>query len=92
MIPQVDGSRDAIHFSPETNTVIAHCRMGGKVNATSEMGAKLVASGLTEWRTEGVLFVRLTPDGRQIAEVREFVDSAKAEELQRLLGEGIMTD
>ncbi|KAF2824360.1 hypothetical protein CC86DRAFT_371713 [Ophiobolus disseminans] len=92
IVPHANPNGDAVHFSPETNTVIAHCNMGGKINAASEMGAKLVASELTEWRTEGILFVRMTPDGRQVVEVREFVDSAKAEELQRVLGEGIMRD
>lgn len=39
---------------------------------------------------EGVLFMKLTPDGKQVAELREFVDSVKAKELQRLLGDWIM--
>jgi hypothetical protein len=92
MIPQANGNGDAVHFSTETNTVIAHCKMGGKVNGANEMGAKLRASGMNEWWTEGVLFVRMTPDGKQVVEVREFVDNAKAEELQRLLGDGIFRD
>jgi hypothetical protein len=47
------------------------------------MGAKL---GLSEWWTECVLFVRMSKDGKRIEEVEEFVDSAKAEELQKRLG------
>jgi hypothetical protein len=74
---------DAVHFSAETNTVIAHCKMGGKVNTESEMGAKL---GLNEWWTESVLFVRMSEDGKKVEEVGEFVNSAKAEEMQRRLG------
>jgi hypothetical protein len=83
MIPQVNGSGDSVYFSRETNIVIAHCMMGGKVNTESEMGAKL---GLSEWWTECVLFVRMSKDGKRIEEVEEFVDSAKAEELQKRLG------
>jgi hypothetical protein len=85
MIPQPNGSQKAIHLAKDTSTVIAHCKMGGKVNAGSDMGAKLVASGILEWRTECVLFVRMTVDGKGIVEVREFVDSAKAEKLQERL-------
>jgi hypothetical protein len=33
-----------------------------------------------------VLFVRMSKDGKRIEEVEEFVDSAKAEELQKRLG------
>jgi hypothetical protein len=83
MIPQDNANGDAVHFSKETNTVIAHCKMGGKVNTESEMGAKLECS---EWWTECVLFVRLSADGKRVEEVREFVDSAKAEEMRRRLG------
>lgn len=46
--PVVNGTGEAIHFSQETNTVVAHCEMGGMVNAASETGAKLLASGLSE--------------------------------------------
>jgi hypothetical protein len=83
MKPQVNGSSDSVYFSRETNIVIAYCMMGGKVNTESEMGAKL---GLSEWWTECVLFVRMSKDGKRIEEVEEFVDSAKAEELQKRLG------
>lgn len=85
MIPQSHGSYGTVHLSKDTNTVIAHCKMGGKLNAESEMGAKLVASGITEWWTECVLFVQMSIDGKRIEEVREFVNSAKAEELQNRL-------
>ncbi|KAF1361143.1 hypothetical protein EJ07DRAFT_91564, partial [Lizonia empirigonia] len=82
MIPQPNGKGDAVHFSKETSTVTAHCKMGGKINAETSMGQRLIASGLTEWWTECVLFVQMSSDGKRIVEVREFVDSAKAEELQ----------
>ncbi|KAJ4361380.1 hypothetical protein N0V95_001891 [Ascochyta clinopodiicola] len=85
MTPQSNGNGDAVHYSKETNTVTAHCRMGGKVDAESPMGQKLIASGLSEWWTECVLFVQMSPDGKRIVEVREFVHSAKAEELQERL-------
>jgi hypothetical protein len=79
LLPVPNGADEAIHFSPDTDTVIAHCKMGGKVNAQSEMGGVL---GLEEWWTECVLFVRMSEDGKRIVEVREFVDSKKAEELR----------
>jgi hypothetical protein len=85
MIPQPNPS--AIHFSPETNTVVAHCKMGGKVNEDSPQGKKLVEQGLDEWWTECVLFVRMDDTGLRVVEVREFVHSAKADELKgRLTG------
>ncbi|OAG01430.1 uncharacterized protein CC84DRAFT_1167633 [Paraphaeosphaeria sporulosa] len=74
-----------VHFSKETNTVIAHCKMGGKVNAASEMGKKLIDGGITDWWTECVLFVKMTPDGTKVVELKEFVNSSKAEELQQRL-------
>jgi hypothetical protein len=77
---------DEVHFSRETDSVIAHCKMGGKVNGESEMGAKLLASGITEWWTEGVLFVKLSKDGKRVKGVREFMHSKKMEELQIRLG------
>jgi hypothetical protein len=82
MIPQSDCEGQAVNFSPETNTVVAHCKMGGKVNSESEKGGQLVEAGIEEWWTECVLFVRMSGDGLRIEEVREFVDSKKAEELQ----------
>ncbi|KAF2623755.1 hypothetical protein BU25DRAFT_414214 [Macroventuria anomochaeta] len=87
MMPQSNGKGDAVHSSKETHMVTARCKMGVKVNAEGEMGQKLIASGLMEWWTECVLFVQMSPDGKRIVEVREFVHSVKAEELkQRLSG------
>ncbi|KAF2111157.1 hypothetical protein BDV96DRAFT_582684 [Lophiotrema nucula] len=83
MSPQPSPS--SIHFSPATNTVIAHCKMGGKVNGESEQGAKLVKQGLDEWWTECVLFIEISEDGKKVVGVREFVHSAKAEELKNRL-------
>ncbi|KAF9694085.1 hypothetical protein EKO04_007880 [Ascochyta lentis] len=91
MTPQPNGNGDAVHYSKETNTVTAHCKMGGKVNAESTMGQKLIASGFAEWWTECVLFVQMSPDGKRIVEIREFVHSAKAEELQERLS-GVLND
>ena len=88
MIPQENRHGNIIHFLEETNTVIAHCKMGGKVNPESEGGAKLLESGITDWWTECVLFVQLTKDGKRVVGVKEFVDSAKAEELQQRLSGG----
>ncbi|KAJ4291699.1 hypothetical protein N0V90_009594 [Kalmusia sp. IMI 367209] len=85
MVPQ-----GQVHFSKETDTVIAHCKMGGQVNGKSEKGQVLIDGGVTEWWTECVLFVKMSPDGRRIVEVREFVNSAKAEELQKRLS-GILS-
>jgi hypothetical protein len=84
MLPLPNGAGDAVHFCKETNTVVAHCRMGGRVDVESEMGAKL---GLEEWWTEGVLFVRMSEDGKRVEEVREFVHSARAEEMVKRLGD-----
>lgn len=91
MIPQGNNEGEAVHFSPETNTVVAHCTMGGKVNGESDKGRQLVEAGYEEWWTECVLFVRMSKDGRTIEEVREFVDSKKAEELQFRLS-GVLSD
>jgi hypothetical protein len=84
VIPLPNGVGDAVHFCKATNTVVAHCKMGGKVNVESEVGAKL---GLSEWWTESVLLVRLSGDGKRVEEVREFVHSAKTEEMRRRLGD-----
>lgn len=89
MVPQDPGNASAVHFCKGTNTVIAHCKMEGKINGSSEKGRVLVESGVTEWWTECVLFVRLDEEGRRVLEVREFVNSARAEELKRRL-EGVL--
>ncbi|KAF2877628.1 hypothetical protein BDV95DRAFT_614758 [Massariosphaeria phaeospora] len=81
MTPQPSPS--AVHYSRDTNTVVAHCKMGGVINGESEQGKKLVDSGVSEWWTECVMFVRMDEGGREVVEVREFVHSAKAEELKR---------
>lgn len=91
MTPQPNGVGDAVHLSIETNTITAHCKMGGKINADNPMGQKLIARGLEEWWTECVLFVKMSVDGTRIVEVREFVDSAKAQELQKRLS-GVLSD
>ncbi|PSN68796.1 hypothetical protein BS50DRAFT_619560 [Corynespora cassiicola Philippines] len=85
MIPQPPNHKEAFHFCKETNTVIAHCKMGGKVNEQSEKGKILIESGLREWWTECVLFVQMNASGKRVVEVKEFVDSAKAEELKKRL-------
>lgn len=91
MTPQLNQKGDSIHLSLETDTVTARCKMGEKVNAESEMGQKLDASGLTERWTECVLFVQMNPDVKRIVEVQEFVRSEKAEELQQRLS-GVLSD
>jgi hypothetical protein len=92
VVPQDDGHGGrAVHFSKDTNTVVAHCRMGGKVDGDHETGTKLLESGITEWWTEGVLFVKLSKDGKRIESVREFMHSKKAEELQIRL-DGILSE
>jgi hypothetical protein len=83
VIPEDDGhGGKAVHFSRDTDTVVAHCKMGGKINGDSELGAKMAAAHITEWWTEGVLFVKLSTDGKKVEGVREFMHSKKAEELQ----------
>ncbi|KAB2102727.1 hypothetical protein AG0111_0g9198 [Alternaria gaisen] len=82
VVPQDDGhGGKAVHFSRDTNTVVAHCKMGGKVDKNHELGAQLAESHITEWWTEGVLFVKLSKDGKRVESVREFMHSKKAEEL-----------
>ena len=88
MLPQSQGPQGNVHFCKETNTVIAHCRMGGIINGQSEKGKILIKRGLQEWWTECVLFVRMDVEGKRVVEVKEFVNSAKAKELQKRL-EGI---
>lgn len=85
MTPQPNRERNSVHLSLETNTITAHCKMVGKINAESELGQKFIASGLAKWRTECVLFVQMSPNGKRIIEVREFLHNAKAEELQQRL-------
>ena len=81
--PEDDGyGASAVHFSRDTNTVIAHCRMGGKVDGEGDRGRRLVENGITEWWTEAVLFVKMSEDGKRVEGVREFMHSKKAEELQ----------
>jgi hypothetical protein len=83
VVPEDDGhGGKAVHFSRDTDTVVAHCRMGGKVDADHELGAELAEGGITEWWTECVLFVKLSKDGKRVESVREFMHSKKAEELQ----------
>ncbi|KAF1946851.1 hypothetical protein EJ02DRAFT_198480 [Clathrospora elynae] len=90
--PLEDGNGgDAVHFSRDTDTVVAHCKMGGKVNGESEMGTKLIDAGISEWWTEGVLFVKLSKDGKRVEGVREFMHSKKAEELQIRL-DGVLSE
>jgi hypothetical protein len=92
VIPEDDGhGGKAVHFSRETNTVVAHCKMGGKINGESELGAKMAAAHITEWWTEGVLFVKLSKDGKRVEGVREFMHSKKAEELQIRL-DGVLSE
>lgn len=93
--PEDDGyGGQAVHFCRDTNTVVAHCLMGGMVDGEGETGSKLVESGITEWWTEAVLFVKMSGDGRKVEGVREFMHSRKAEELQirldRLLDESVI--
>lgn len=84
--PADDGyGASAVHFSRETNTVVAHCRMGGQVDAQGEGGRRLFERGITEWWTEAVLFVKMSKDGKSVEGVREFLHSKKAEELQMML-------
>jgi hypothetical protein len=85
MIPQPEGSPSSINFSPDTNTVIAHCKMGGKLNSNSPNGAKLISQGYNEWWNECVIFVQMDSSGSKIEEVREFLHSAKAQELKDIL-------
>ncbi|PVH92857.1 hypothetical protein DM02DRAFT_604743 [Periconia macrospinosa] len=91
MIPVKTPDDDGVHFSKETNTVIAHCKMGGKVNSENEKGKLLIDAGYDEWWTENVLVVRLSEDGTRVEEVKEFVDSAKAAELQQRLS-GVLSN
>jgi hypothetical protein len=92
VVPEDDGHGGrAVHFSKDTNTVVAHCKMGGKVNGDGQLGTQLLESRITEWWTEGALFVKLSKDGKRVESVREFMHSKKAEELQIRL-DGILSE
>ncbi|KAF2656085.1 hypothetical protein K491DRAFT_692286 [Lophiostoma macrostomum CBS 122681] len=64
MVPQPPGDKHSVHFCRETNTVIAHCKMGGKVNGDNENGRKLIQAGLTEWWTECVGMQMIARDSK----------------------------
>lgn len=85
MVPHPADDPRAVHFCPETNTVIAHCNMGGKVNEDSVNGKKLVEQGKKVWWTECVLFVKMDDAGLRVMDVKEFVDSKKAEQMKSIL-------
>lgn len=61
--------------APEQNSVIAYCKMVGT----------LVAD-LGPWHNECVITMKMSEDGRQVVEYREFVDSARAAILKEKLG------
>lgn len=85
MIPVSRNGHEDLHFCRDTNTVIAHCKMGGDVDKKSDNGAKLVAQGFTEWWLECVLFVEMDVGGKRVVGIREFVDAAKSAELKKRL-------
>jgi hypothetical protein len=92
VIPEDDGyGGKAVHFSRDTNTVVAHVKMGGKINEESELGAKMASAHIEDWWTEGVFFVKLSEDGKKVEGVREFMHSKKAEELQIRL-DGVLSE
>jgi hypothetical protein len=66
-----------VHSDKETNTVIAHCMSGGKVDVDHEIRYSVFASDVSEWWTEYMPFVHLDEAETMISEVREFVDTAK---------------
>ncbi|KAH7120986.1 hypothetical protein B0J11DRAFT_533071 [Dendryphion nanum] len=81
-------TQDPVHFSKSTNTVTAHCKMGGRVSESSEGGKKLIEQGVEQWWVECVLMVKMDRSGRRVVGVSEFVDSAKAEELRERIEGG----
>lgn len=87
MIPLSRNGREDVHFCKDTNTVFAHCKMGGGINKTNTNGARLVAQGVTEWWLECVLFVEMDGEGKRVVGIREFVDAAKSAELKKRLAD-----
>lgn len=61
----------AVFEDSERNTVVVSAGMQG-----------VLKGGKGEWRNECVMMIRLSDDGTQVAEVHEFVDSAKALEMR----------
>ncbi|KAJ8131168.1 hypothetical protein O1611_g2456 [Lasiodiplodia mahajangana] len=60
--------------------------VGDPVTGVVAIDAQMLGTlkgGKGEWKNECVMMVKLTEDGRQVLEVREFVDSAKAIEMAR---------
>lgn len=56
---------------PERNSMAMYVKMSGKTK-----------NGGMQWENECVMMLGFSEDGREISEVREFVDSAKAKEMR----------
>ncbi|GAB7355768.1 hypothetical protein MBLNU459_g6453t1 [Dothideomycetes sp. NU459] len=67
MIPQ------AVYEDESANAVIIHAKMDGDLNKGP--GGK--------WENECIMLLRMNEDGTKIIEIKEFVDSAKAQEMRR---------
>lgn len=53
-------------------TVVVHARMQGTMKQNA-----------MEWRNECIMLIRLSEDGSKVVEIVEFVDSAKAKQMQQ---------
>ncbi|KAK6189162.1 hypothetical protein LQW54_013558 [Pestalotiopsis sp. IQ-011] len=56
----------------DANAVVVHAHMQGTMK-----------KGAMEWRNECIMLIRLSEDGSQVKEIIEFVDSAKAKQMQQ---------
>lgn len=62
---------DAIYEDEAQGVVVVHARMEGVLKSTGGV-----------WNNECVMMVRLSRDGKEVVEIREFVDGLKAAEMR----------
>ncbi|KAM7212922.1 hypothetical protein V8F06_011677, partial [Rhypophila decipiens] len=64
--------------------VTIHARMEGTLKAKPQSdGPGAIQAPTIEWRNECVMMIRLSPDGSEVLEITEFVDSHKAIEMRQ---------
>ncbi|KAK3315903.1 hypothetical protein B0H66DRAFT_479101 [Apodospora peruviana] len=63
---------ESIYEDEARGAVVVHARMEGTMKSNGG-----------EWRNECIMLVKLSADGNQVVEIKEFVDSAKAVEMKK---------
>jgi len=71
MIPVNNLGPERIYEDSSQGVVVIHARMEGTLRSTKQ-----------KWENECVLLVKLSADGKQVQEIKEFVDSLKAMEMR----------